>query len=135
MKKRLAVLMLVGIEAGQFGVATLAAELKKLKGVPDGAKELRRYRDVSFGLESVGIVFEHPSFAEVEDGGLIPAIPKPVTEPAKPAAKPEVAPVAPVAPAAPEIPEGPEVPKVSEVSEVSEPQEPAKPSAKTGKKK
>ncbi|MEN6537754.1 MAG: hypothetical protein ABFD89_29150 [Bryobacteraceae bacterium] len=130
MKKRLAVLKLVGIEAGQFGVAALAAELKKLKGVPDGAKELRRYRDVSYGLESVGIVFEHPSFAEVEDGGQIPVI-KQVAPAKAPSAVPPVVPppVPPVVPPPQEPQDDPESP------ESSEEQEPAKRSGKAGKNK
>lgn len=117
MKKRLARLVLVGSDAQAFGSAALTAEFRKSKGVPVDAKELRRYRDVSFGQESVVIVLEHPSFAEVEDGGLIPEIPKPAQEPAKQDNKPGAAPVAPVAPV------------------VTEPQEPAKQDKKAGKNK
>ena len=86
MTRKLVIVKLIGIEGLKFGTAVISAELRKAKGIPSDAKELRRYRDVFRGEQAMAIVFEHPSFPEVEDGGMIPAFipPKPLQINAEP---------------------------------------------------
>lgn len=74
------VLKLVGSDAAR-GYEKLDKTMLAARGIPDGAKEVRRFRDVAYGREIVSVVFTHDSFADVPPGGLIPE--------AKPVAKPE----------------------------------------------
>jgi hypothetical protein len=72
------ILRLTGQEANIFGAGTLTKEFMDRKGIPADAKVVRRYFDVVSGQPASAIVFEHPSFDEVEAGGLIPEF-KPVS--------------------------------------------------------
>jgi hypothetical protein len=71
MKQRIAVLKLFGNDT-KYGLQKIPADFLKAKGVPDGAKILRRIPDVADGVQCFAVVIEHPSFAEVELGARIP---------------------------------------------------------------
>ena len=68
------ILKIFGNEVVGGCTGMLSAELLKKHGMPDEAKEVRRYRDVDGGREIVAVVFEHPSFGEVQPGAAIPEV-------------------------------------------------------------